>query len=35
MDCNEALVKHGYTARIDARSLVDQGLDRLPMVHEA
>ncbi|PSR25105.1 MAG: hypothetical protein C7B43_17565 [Sulfobacillus benefaciens] len=34
MDCNEALVKHGYTARIDARSLVDQGLDRLPMVHE-
>ena len=34
MDCNEALAKHGYTARIDARCLVDQVLDRLALVHE-
>lgn len=32
--CNEALTKHGHAERIDARSLANQGLDRLPTVHE-
>jgi len=34
VDCNKALAAQGHTARIDARSLADQGLDRRPTVHE-
>jgi len=33
VDCNKALAAQGHTARIDARSLADQGLDRRPTVH--
>ena len=32
--CNAALTAHGHTTQVDARSLADQGLDRLPTVHE-
>lgn len=33
-DCNEALAEHGHTARVDARSLAAQKIDRPPTVHE-
>ena len=32
--CNAALAEHGHAGRIDARSLADQGVNRLPTVHE-
>lgn len=32
--CNEALIDAGQSVQIDARSLANQGLDRLPTVHE-
>lgn len=31
--CNRALELHGHEARIDHRSLADQGVDRLPQIH--
>lgn len=31
---NEAFAKNGITERVDARSYVDQGIDKLPQVHE-
>lgn len=33
-DCNEALAARGHTARVDARSLAAQKIDRPPTVHE-
>lgn len=33
-ECNEALAEAGHTVQIDARTLTDQGIDRLPTVHE-
>ncbi len=32
--CNETLAEAGQSVHIDARSLADQGLDRMPTVHE-
>lgn len=34
IECNQALEEAGKDARVDARSLADQGIDRLPTVHE-
>ena len=34
IECNQALEEAGKAARVDARSLADQGIDRLPTVHE-
>ena len=31
---NEAFDKKGITERVDARSYADQGIDKLPQVHE-
>lgn len=34
IECNQALEEAGKAARVDARSLAAQGIDRLPTVHE-